>query len=76
MSTVFEQVIESIKALSANERALVAHCLISSLESKQDEDVDVAWAELAEKRYLEFESGQTTGLSWVEVRDAVKNQNA
>lgn len=67
MSAVFKQVIESIKALSADERALVAHCLISSLESKQDEDVDVAWAELAERRYLELESGKVTGLSWVEV---------
>lgn len=63
MSAVFKQVIESIKALSADERALVAHCLISSLESKQDEDVDVAWVELAEKRYLELESGKVTGLS-------------
>ena len=76
MSAVFKQVIESIRALSADERALVAHCLISSLESEQDEGVDVAWAELAEKRYLELESGQVTGLSWVEVRNAVKNQDA
>ena len=71
MSTVFKQVIENIRALSADERALVAHCLISSLESKQDEGVDEAWAELAEKRYLELESGAVNGLSWEEVRNKV-----
>lgn len=76
MSTVFKQVIENIRALSADERALVAHCLISSLESKQDEGVDEAWAELAEKRYLELESGAVNGLSWEEVRNKVKGRDA
>lgn len=76
MSTVFKQVIENIRALSADERALVAHCLISSLESKQDEGVDEAWAELAEKRYLELESGAVNGLSWEEVRNQVKGRDA
>ena len=76
MSAAFKQIIESIRALSADERALIAHCLISSLESRQDEGVDEAWAELAEKRYLELQSGVVTGLLWKEVKNAVKNRDA
>lgn len=76
MSAVFNQVIEDIKQLSADERALIAHCLISSLESKQDEGVDDAWAELAERRYLELQSGMAKGLSWSEIKKSVKNRDA
>ena len=75
MSVIFNQIIEDIKQLSADERALIAHCLISSLESKQDEGVDDAWAALAEKRYLELQSGKVQGLLWKEVESAVKKRN-
>ena len=40
MSAKFKQVIESIGDLTSDERALVAHCLISSLETKHDDSVD------------------------------------
>lgn len=76
MSAVFKQVIENIKELSQDERALVAHCLISSLESGQDDDVDEAWAALAEKRYLELESGVVKGVSWDDIKNGVKGQDA
>jgi len=72
MATKLKQVIENIKNLSADERALVAHCLISSLETQQDENVDEAWAELAEKRYAELVSGEVEPLSWEEVKKEVK----
>jgi hypothetical protein len=71
MSAVFKQVIENIGALSSDEKALVAHCLISSLESKQDDGVEGAWAELAEQRYLELESGTVKGVSWEEIKNKV-----
>ena len=48
----------------------MVHCLISSLESKQDDGVDDAWAELAETRLLELESGEVQGVSW----EAIKQQ--
>lgn len=71
MSTALKQVIESIGELSSDERALVAHCLISSLESKQDDGVEDAWAELAEQRYLELESGSVEGVSWEVIKNRV-----
>lgn len=56
------QVLENAKHLNINERALVAHCLISSLETRQDEGVEQAWAELAELRYQELLSGKVESV--------------
>ncbi len=67
-----KQIIENTKHLSSKERALVAHCLISSLETRQDEGVDEAWAELAEKRYEELISGQVEPVSWEDIKKDVK----
>lgn len=75
MSAALKQVIESIRELSPDERALVAHCLISSLESGQDEDVDKAWAALAESRYSEIESGTVKSVSWEDIKKTVKGQD-
>ena len=75
MSAAFKQVIENIKDLSPDERALVAHCLISSLESRQDEGVDEAWAELSEKRLMELKSGEVKGVSWRGIKNKVKGQD-
>ncbi len=71
MSVAFNRAIASIKELSANERALVAHCLIASLEVQQDQGVDDEWAELAATRYLELEAGAVKGLSWDELKKRV-----
>lgn len=71
MSAVLKQVIENIGELTSSEKALVAHCLISSLEEKHDEKVDDAWAELAEKRFSELKNGEVEGISWSEIRNEV-----
>jgi len=68
MSAKMKQVIDNIKDLTAQERALVAHCLISSLENSQDEGVDDEWANLAEKRYKELESGKVQGVTWNDMK--------
>ena len=72
MSAVFKQVIESIENLSSDEKALVAHCLISSLEVRHDDSVDQAWGELAQQRFSELESGEVKGVSWNEIKNKIK----
>ena len=72
MSVVFKQVIEKIENLSSDEKALVAHCLISSLEVKHDDSVDQAWGELALQRFSELESGEVSGVSWNEIKRKIK----
>ena len=71
MSAVFKQVIENIEKLSSDEKALVAHCLISSLEVKHDDSVDQAWGDLAHQRLLELKSGVVKGVSWSEIKDKI-----
>jgi Putative addiction module component len=44
----------------------------SSSESEQEE-VDRAWMELAEERYLELESGAVKGVSWEEIKNSVSS---
>lgn len=67
-----EQAIQETKRLSANDRALLAHCLISSLETQHDEGVDTAWSALAEKRVDEIETGEVQAVSWKEIKDQLK----
>ena len=73
MAATIKQVIENIKKLSADEKALIAHCLISSLETRQDENVEEAWADLAEKRYAELVSGSAKPVSWEEIKNEIKS---
>ena len=76
MSEKFKQVIENIGDLTLDERALIAHCLISSLETKYDDSVDEAWGVLAKKRFQELESGAVKGVSWSDIKNNIKEQNA
>jgi len=71
MSAVFKQVIENMKYLSADEKALLAHYLISSLEVTHDDSVDEAWGELAQQRFTELKSGEVKGVSWNEIRNKI-----
>ena len=75
MSAKFKQIIENIGDLTSDERALIAHCLISSLEIKHDDSVEEAWGELAKKRLLELESGAVKGVSWSDIKNNIKEQN-
>ena len=67
-----KQIIENAKSLSPSERALVARCFISSLDTKQDDGVEQAWAELAEKRYSELISGEIDSVSWEVIKRKIK----
>ncbi len=73
MAAKIKQVIDNIKKLSADEKALIAHCLISSLETRQDENVEEAWEDLAEKRYAELVSGSVKPVSWGEIKNEIKS---
>jgi endonuclease YncB( thermonuclease family) len=63
-----QQAIESTRCLNAKEKATLAHCLISSLETKQDEGVEQAWGELAEKRFSDLITGKVEPVSWNDLK--------
>lgn len=72
MSAKLKQVIETIGELSSDERALLAHCLIASLEKTPEDGVDDAWHALAEMRFSELELGKVDGISWQEIKKSVQ----
>jgi len=72
MSTALKQVIENIEHLSSGEKALVAHCLISSLEVQHDDSVDQAWGELAQQRFSELSSDSVKGVSWDDIKNKIR----
>ena len=63
-----KQVLENTRHLNSSEKALLAHCLIASLDSVQEEDVEDAWFTIAEKRFKQMESGEVKGISWDEIK--------
>ena len=67
------QAIETTKSLNPRDKALLAHCLISSLETTHDSNVDNAWAELSEKRYTEIVSGVVETVSWESIKKSVRD---
>jgi len=73
MSVTVSQVIEDVKSLSAKERAFLAHCLISSLDTIPTENVDDEWAKLANRRYTELKNGVVNSLSWDEIKKEVRS---
>ncbi len=54
--------------LPESERATLAGLLIESLEPPPDPEVEEAWAQEAEHRWKEIESGAVETVPWEEVR--------
>jgi putative addiction module component (TIGR02574 family) len=73
MSVTVSQVIEDVKTLSAKDRAFLAHCLISSLDTTPDENIDGKWANLANKRYNELKDGSVKPISWDDIKKEVRS---
>jgi hypothetical protein len=65
--TNLAQSIKKIKYFTAHKKNVV----LSSPE--QDEAIYFAWAELAEKRYMELLSGKVKPVSWEEIKKEVKD---
>jgi putative addiction module component (TIGR02574 family) len=68
MATELRQLFREAMELSDNDRATRAGLLIESLEGTPDPDVEQAWAEEAERRWREIESGEVQTIPWEEVK--------
>ena len=68
MARDLKQLFREAFDLPENERATLAGLLIESLEPPPDPDVEQAWAEEAERRWAEIESGAVRTIPWEEVR--------
>ena len=70
MATELIQLIDEALALSDSDRATLASLLLKSLELEEevDSDVEAAWAEEAERRWHEIESGGVKTIPWKDVK--------
>lgn len=72
MHTKSEFILNEALSMSPAERARIAHYLIHSLEEPSDENVDVEWIQLAQKRLAELEDGSVQAASWEEIKKKVR----
>ena len=59
-------------SMSPAERAMLAHCLITSLDQPKDKNVDAEWIKLAQKRLEDLESGNAKPVSWESIKQKVR----
>jgi putative addiction module component (TIGR02574 family) len=74
MATELRELFREALELTDNDRATLAGLLIESLETEIDPDVEAAWAEEAERRWKEIESGTVKTIPWEEVRAKLLTQ--
>ena len=62
-----EKILSEAMSLPANARALLADRLLHSLDAPDRGDIDMLWAEEAERRVLQIESGEVEPIPGEEV---------
>ena len=72
MTSKVESVLNEALSMSPSERAMVAHCLISSIDEPADENVEQEWLTLARKRLAELESGEVKPVTWDELKRRIR----
>jgi putative addiction module component (TIGR02574 family) len=71
MSDKGQKVLEEALTLPPEERADLAATLIDSLDEREDEAVEEAWAREIQQRMREVESGAVKTIPWSEARKRI-----
>jgi putative addiction module component (TIGR02574 family) len=75
MALTLAQLEAELLRLEAPERAALAKTLVESLDDLSDEEYERLWAEEAEARYRDFESGKTKAIDGDEVFARARARN-
>ena len=67
MTMTLEEIEREIQRLEASEKAEISKLLITGLDKGCDEDVERAWLEEAQRRYLEMKEGKLSAVPANEV---------
>ena len=73
MSPRTQQVLREALQLPPKARADIAGTLLRSLDSREDPDVEEAWATEVERRVAEVDSGKVKLVSWDRVRRRLRS---
>jgi putative addiction module component (TIGR02574 family) len=71
MSNKGQKVLEEALTLPPGERADLAATLIESLDEREDEAIEEAWAHEIQRRMREVESGTVKTIPWSEARKRI-----
>ncbi|GAB5382099.1 MAG: hypothetical protein Alis3KO_36120 [Aliiglaciecola sp.] len=71
MSDALKMVLDNLENMTASEKALAAHCLLSSLEENPKDNVDKAWLALAESRSNSLKSDAVESVSWDQIKQQI-----
>jgi hypothetical protein len=71
--TKVEVILNEALSMSSYEKAMMAHCLISSIDHPPEDNVDHAWLKLAEKRLSELENNEVKPVSWNELKQKIRS---
>ncbi len=66
-STSFDEILRAALELPPNARAMLAGCLLESLEEPEQTEIDAAWAEEIERRIREIDEGRVKLIPGEEV---------
>jgi putative addiction module component (TIGR02574 family) len=72
MTSKAEFILNEALSMSPADRAKLAHCLISSLDQPKDNNVDVEWIKLAQKRLVDLKIGRVKPVSWESIKQQVR----
>jgi len=71
MSKALKIVLENIENMSSSEKALAAHCILSALDKKNDDDIDSDWLALIESRRAKYKSGEIELSTWGDMKKRI-----
>ena len=74
MSAELSKLEREAERLSTKDRARLIRRLISSLERKDEGDIEQAWLDEVEKRLTAYRNGETTARPGEEVFDEILNR--
>jgi putative addiction module component (TIGR02574 family) len=74
MSSLFEELVEQSRLLTAKEKATLARILIEGLDAAPDNDVEQLWAAESQRRYQAYLKGEIEALSGEEVMTRARNR--
>ncbi|MFY9609041.1 MAG: addiction module protein [Blastocatellia bacterium] len=74
MSSSYEELFEAVLALPAGSRAMLAEHLLESLDDPDQKTRDAIWAQEAERRAAEIETGRVAALPGDEVMKDLRSR--
>lgn len=74
MAAQIKQILTEALTLPPADKAMLAHCLIASLDEMDETDTEAAWLRLAIRRDEELERGEVAPVSWEDLKSRIRGR--